>query len=209
MKFNINNLDSTLIDILKEIGNIGSGNAATALAKILDKKVDMKVPKVNILDFNDIPDILGGAEKTVVGIYFQMEGDVLGNILFMLNVESAKNLVDIIFNRTNCKEELDEMDISALSEIGNILAASYVNSLSILTKLNFKISIPSTSIDMAGAILSVPVIQFGQHGDKVLFIETEFLEGEKLVSGDLFLIPDIESYETLLKSLGVSYDEFN
>lgn len=209
MKFNINNLDSTLIDILKEIGNIGSGNAATALAKILDKKVDMKVPKVKILDFNDIPDILGGAEKTVVGIYFLMEGDVLGNILFMFNVESAKNLVDIIFNRTNCKEELDEMDISALSEIGNILAASYVNSLSILTKLNFKISIPSTSIDMAGAILSVPAIHFGQHGDKVLFIETEFLEGEKLVSGDLFLIPDIESYETLLKSLGVSYDEFN
>lgn len=209
MKFNINNLDATLIDILKEIGNIGSGNAATALAKILDKKVDMKVPKVNILDFNDIPEILGGAEETVVGIYFLMEGDVLGNIMFMLNVESAKNLVDIIFNRVNSKEELDEMDISALSEIGNILAASYVNSLSVLTKLNFKISIPSTSIDMAGAILSVPAIHFGQHGDKVLFIETEFLEGEKLVSGDLFLIPDIESYETLLKSLGVSYDEFN
>jgi len=204
MNFDINNINSVVIDVFKEVGNIGSGNAATALAKIIDKKVDMNVPKVSILDFIDIPEVLGGAETEVVGIYFIMEGDITGNIMFLLDYESATNLVSMIFNREPNKNKLDEMDISALSEIGNILAASYVNSLSVLTKLNLKISVPFINIDMAGALLSVPAIQFGQHGDRVLFIETEFIENEKLVSGDLFLIPDLDSYEVLLKSLGVS-----
>ena len=203
MKLNLNNLNSTLLDVLKELGNIGSGNAATALALMLDKRVDMQVPQVKILEFKEVAGILGDDEIPVVGIYFEMEGDIEGNIMFILNLSSAKNLVDMLFRRCEGNLELDDMDISALSEVGNILSASYINSLSTLTGLTLKISVPSICIDMAGAILSVPAVQFGHIGDNVIFIETQFEEDDRKVTGDLFLIPKLESFEKILDSLGV------
>lgn len=200
---NINNMNSMLLDVLKELGNIGSGNAATALAKMIDKKVDMEVPKVKILEFKDVTEVLGGGDTPVSGIYFQMDGDVIGNILFVLDITSSKKLVEMIFKRAEIDDVLDEMGMSVLSEIGNILAASYVNSLSSLTGLSVKISVPSINIDMAGAILSVPAIQFSHLGDNVLFIETQFQENGEKVIGNLFLIPEMDSFDKILKSLGV------
>lgn len=196
-------VDDITIDVLKELGNIGSGNAATALATLISKKVDMDVPQVKILDFKDVPKILGGEEVPVVGIYFEMSGEIIGNIMFVLSLESGKNLTNILFNKKNNSMELDEMDMSALSEIGNILASSYINSLSALTGLKLTISVPSLATDMAGAILSVPAIQYGHIADHVLFIETQFQEGDKKVTGNLFMIPEIDSFKKLLKSLGV------
>lgn len=206
MSLNLDDVNGIVVDILREIGNIGSGNAATSLAKMIDKKVDMKVPKVQIIDATQVDEILGGAEIPVCGIYFMMHGEIEGNIMFILNIESANNLLALLLNRANDNPTnmmLSEMDISALSEIGNILAASYINSISKLTNLSISISIPSVNIDMAGAILSVPAVQYSELGDKLLFIETEFIEDNKLVSGDFFLIPDIDSFEILLKRLGV------
>lgn len=203
MSMDIDNLNDVMLDVLKELGNIGSGNAATALATMISKRVDMNVPQVKILEFKDVPKILGGEETPVVGIYFEMTGEIIGNIMFVLSLESAKNLTNILFGRDNSSDEMDEMDLSALSEIGNILASSYINSLSALTGLKLNVSVPSLSIDMAGAIISVTAIQFGYIADNVIFIETEFEEGNNAVSGNLFMIPKIESFGKLLKSLGV------
>ncbi|HHV27257.1 MAG TPA: chemotaxis protein CheC [Tissierellia bacterium] len=203
MAFDVDDINDITIDVLKELGNIGSGNAATALATMISKKVDMAVPQVKILDFKDVPKILGGEEVPVVGIYFEMSGEIIGNIMFVLSLESGKNLTNILFNKKNNSMELDEMDMSALSEIGNILASSYINSLSALTGLKLTISVPSLATDMAGAILSVPAIQYGYIADHVLFIETQFQEGDKKVTGNLFMIPEIDSFKKLLKSLGV------
>ncbi len=114
--------------------------------------------------------------------------------MFILDMKSAINLTDILLNRGN-SEELDEIAVSALSEVGNILASSYVNSLSALTGLKIAVSVPSLAIDMAGAILSVPAIQFGQIADQILFIETVFTEGDNYVKGNLFLLPDMASFE--------------
>lgn len=196
-------LDNVLLDVLREIGNIGSGNAATALATMLDKKIDMEVPQVKILEFNEVSKVLGDAEEPLVGIYFEMSGDIEGNIMFTLDIDSAKNLVNMLFGRIDDTEGMDDMDMSALSEVGNILAASYINSLSTMTKLNLKLSVPSVSIDMAGAILSVPAIQFGHFSDHAIFIETQFEEDNRTISGDLFLVPEVDSFDKILKSLGV------
>lgn len=203
MSLDIDNLNNSMIDILKELGNIGSGNAATALATMIEKRVNMKVPQVKILEFKNVSNVLGGEEMPVVGIYFEMSGEIVGNIMFVLNLKSAKNLTNILFNREDNDLNLTEMDMSALSEIGNILASSYINSLSTMTGLKLKISVPSLSIDMAGAILSVPAIQFGYIADNVLFIETQFEEGNNQVKGNLFLIPDINSFEKMLNGFGV------
>lgn len=193
--------DSFIMDVLKEIGNIGSGNAVTALANLLSKKIYMSVPKVRIIDFKDIATILGGEEELIVGIYLNLKEDIEGNIMFTIDIESAINLLKMLLDREVV--ELDEISISALSEVGNILSSSYVNALSALTGLKIAVSVPSLAIDMAGAILSVPAIQFGLVSDKVLFIETVFEEGDNKVKGNLFLLPNIESFEKILSLLGV------
>lgn len=203
MGISIDELNSLQIDVLREIGNIGAGNAATALSKMISKRIDMDVPKVNILEFKDVADIVGGAENEVVGIYFKVTGDITGSIMFLLDKVSAKMLTNFLMDRNEDNTELNEMDFSALQEVGNILAGSYLSSLAALTNLKLIVSVPSLALDMAGAILSVPVILFGQVGDKVMFIETDFNEGTKHVKGNFFLIPDEDSFEILLKSLGV------
>ncbi|HHV38651.1 MAG TPA: chemotaxis protein CheC [Tepidimicrobium sp.] len=199
----VENLNAMMIDILGEIGNIGSGNAATALAGMLSKRVDMNVPVVKILEFKDVAGVLGGEEELVVGIYLDLNKDISGNIMFILDLESAINLSNMLLNRIDTEEDLDDLAMSALSEVGNILASSYVNALGNLTNLNISISVPSLAIDMAGAILSVPAIQFGYISDRVLLIETIFEEGNNSVRGNLFLLPDMTSFEKILSSLGV------
>lgn len=204
MTINIDNLDNIQLDVLREIGNIGAGNAATALAKMLNKKVDMDVPKVKILEFKEVNSILGSAETVVIGILLNVSGDLTGNIMFILERRAARVLVNILMGKPAEEEgEFSEIEYSALKEIGNILAGSYLNALSALTNLTILPSVPEIAVDMAGAILSVPAIAFGNVGDTVLYIETEFLEGSTRVVGDFFLVPDVDSYEILLKALGV------
>lgn len=204
MSIGINDLNNLQLDVLREIGNIGAGNAATALAKMLNKKVDMDVPKVKILEFKEVNDILGGADTEVIGILLSVTGDLTGNIMFILELKAARVLVNILMGMPpEDNTPFSDMELSALKEIGNILSGSYLSALSTLTNLNIMPSIPDIAIDMAGAILSVPAIEFGKVGDTVLYIETEFQEGSTKVVGDFFLVPDVESYDTLLKALGV------
>lgn len=201
----ISNINSFHLDVLKEIGNIGAGNAATALAKLLDKKIDMKVPQIRVMKFSEVSDVLGGAETEVVGILLGVTGDINGNILFVLDLISARRLVNILMgNPVNQEITFDSMECSALQEIGNILAGSYLSSLSNLTNLKILSDIPGLAIDMAGAILSVPTIEFGKSSDTALYIENEFLYGSDSVIGDFFLVPDEASYIRLLKALGVA-----
>ncbi|MDF2986658.1 MAG: chemotaxis protein CheC, inhibitor of methylation [Eubacterium sp.] len=204
MTISFDELNNIQMDVLKEIGNIGAGNAVTSLAKMIDKKVDMAVPKVKILGFDKVSQILGGEEMIVVGILLSVTGDMTGIMMFVLDTYAARQLVNILLgNQETQSLEFDELELSALKEIGNILTASYLNALAGLTNLKILPSVPQLAIDMAGAILSVPAIEFGKVGDSVLYIETEFSEGITKVFGDFLLIPDVDSYEVLLKALGV------
>lgn len=204
MSVDVENLNEFMIDVLKELGNIGAGNAATSLATITSKKINMDVPNVKILEFKDLSEMLGGEENLIAGIYFELSGDILGNIMFALDISSSINLTKILFNRDEKKEDLDEMDMSALAEVGNILASSYVNALSSLTNLNIVISVPSVCLDMAAAILSVPAIQSGYVSDHALLIENVFEEGDKNVEGNFFFLPVLDSFQKILHTLGVS-----
>ncbi len=203
MTISFDELNNIQMDVLREIGNIGAGNAVTSLAKMIDKKVDMAVPKVKIMGFDKVSQILGGEEIIVVGILLSVTGDLTGNMMFILDNYAARQLVNILLGSDSTSLQFDEMELSALKEIGNILTGSYLNALSGLTNLRILPSIPELAIDMAGAILSVPAIEFGKVGDSVLYIETEFSEGITKVFGDFLLIPDVDSYEVLLKALGV------
>ncbi|MBE5834159.1 MAG: chemotaxis protein CheC [Butyrivibrio sp.] len=198
-------LSSQYFDVLKEIGNIGAGNATTALAQMMGGKIDMSVPQVKLLDFKDVGDMMGGAEQIMAGIYLKVEGDIDGSIMFLLEQSSARHLVSkmMMQEETDTDEPLDEIQMSALKEVGNIIAGSYLNSLAQMTNLKMIPSVPYLAIDMAGAILSVPAIEFGVMGDSMLLIETQFFDEIKL-SGYFILLPDLEGYAKILKALGIS-----
>jgi chemotaxis protein CheC len=197
-------LEDFQLDVLKEVGNIGAGHAATALSTLLNKPIDMLVPKVHMLPFEEICDSIGGAETVVLAIFLRVEGDAPGNMFFILNLESAKNMLRHLVGIAELDEDsYTDLEISALNEIGNILAGSYLSSLADFTRLNMSPTVPSLAIDMAGAILSYGLLQFGHMGDHAMLIDTKFLEGENEVQGHFFLIPDPDSFGKIFKALGV------
>ena len=207
-KIDLNNLDSVQRDILKEIGNIGAGNATTALAKLINSKVDMKVPAVQLVDLSDIAAIIGQEETVMAGILLLLEGDINGMMMFILDIPSARSLVNNIMgihidgSDREDENEFTPMETSALNEVGNIITGAYLNSLSTMTNLMIYPTPPQLTVDMASAILSVPAVEFGINGDKILLIQSQFFDEVEL-NGYFILIPDLESYTKILTSLGI------
>ena len=205
-KIDLENMESVQFDVLREIGNIGAGNATTALSKLLDARIEMRVPKVNLAGFSEITGIIGDEEQVMVGILLSLEGDVNGMMMFLLDTDSAGKLVSAVLKRDEAGEtdiyDFDELELSALNEIGNIITGAYLSALSDLTKLTIVSSVPTLQVDMAGAILSIPAIEFSKIGDKVLLIETQFDE-ESNINGYFLLVPELESYDVILSSLGL------
>lgn len=197
-----NNLNDLQRDALKEICNIGTGNAATALSQLLNRKVDISVPAVNIISFNTIMDKFG-YEELAFGVILRVLGDTPGSILLLFNKESVINVVEIL---TGCKEEeISELGYSVICEIGNIIAGSYMNAISIFTKLNNVPSVPAVCYDMLSAILSTSFIESGQYDEYVLDLETHFTQDDtKEICGNFFYIPSPGSLERILNTLGVN-----
>jgi len=189
-------------DVLKELGNIGAGNATTALAQMMQCKVDMSVPQVRLLEFKEMGEMVGGAEVLMAGIYLGIEGDITGSIMFLLEKQAARHLVNKLMGMEIEGEEFSEMEFSALKEVGNIITGAYLNSLSSLTNLVIYPSVPDLTVDMAGAILSVPAIQFGELGDKMLLIQTQFFD-DMILDGYFILVPNLDSYSRILSALGL------
>lgn len=197
----------TYFDVLKEIGNIGAGNAMTALSQMLQCKVDMKVPQVKLLEFKEVGALMGGEEQIMACVMLSVEGDITGNMMFMIETSSARRLINKMmmgFEQPG-DAEFSEMELSAMQEVGNIITGAYLNSIASLTNLTIYPSPPSLTIDMAGAILSVPAIEFGALGDKLLLIQSQFFD-EAQIDGYFILIPDLDSYAKILSSLGLSVD---
>lgn len=189
-------------DVLREIGNVGASNASAALAQLLGRRVEVHVPKVKLLDFHNIGKAIGGEEQIMAGIYLRVEGQINGSMLLMLKKQAAARVAGILMGNPDRdpKAELSEIECSALSEVGNIVTSAYLNAISALTGLKTLPSVPSLCVDMAGAILSVPAIEFGMMCDKLLLIENRF---SGTTDGYLVLVPDIDSYDRMLEALGM------
>ena len=192
------------IDVLREIGNIGAGNAATSLAMMLGQTVDMEVPNVNLMDFDAVRHAMGGAEAMTFGVLVPLHGDVDGMIMFLLDKDFAHLILNILMGGMyQSFDDMDEMAFSAIQEVGNILAGAYVNSIAELTGLRIEVDCPSVSVDMAGSLLSVPIIRFGEVGDSVLLIEETFKSNEESVKSNMILFAEIESLNLILSKLGI------
>lgn len=201
---NYDELNDVQIDVLREIGNIGAGNAATALSTILDERVEISLPRVRITDFDTAVNALGGAETMTVGVLVNFSGEANGMIMFLLNMEDAKAIMSILIqDEGDDNGQLSELKLSAIKEIGNILGSSYINSISTLTGLTITISIPYIAIDMAGALMSVPIIEFGSVGDKVMFIEECFSAEENNLTSNIIMFAEIETLKIIMERLGL------
>lgn len=206
-KFSFDNVNSMYIDVLRELGNIGAGNATTAIASMLNLTIDMKVPNVELKAVEDLGTAICPEEEIIVGIFLEVQNDISGSMMFLMRLQSAHYLVDRLMGGMGGEKgenEFSEMELSAMKEIGNIIAGSYLSALSTMTNLVITPSVPYIAVDMAASILSVPAIQFGQFGDNALLIETEFGD-DVMIEGYFILLPDEDSYDKILQSLGISF----
>jgi chemotaxis protein CheC len=198
--------DGTLA-LLAEIGNVGAGHAATALSVLVQDRVSISVTETRVCSFQEIPAIVGGDEVLTAAVLLRLDGDVTGDMMFLLPVPSAKRLVQRMFGGAaeTPGEDFSEMELSALAEAGNILGGSYVTAVSSLTGLRLVQSVPAVALDMAGAILGTVLTDTGQTADYAVVIRTSIRQGGADVDGHLFLLPDPPSVQTLFGALGWTY----
>ena len=198
----LKSVSAKYMDVLKEIGNIGAGNATTALASMLQCRIDMNVPEVKLIEVDELTESFGGAQRVMTAIFLEVEGDITGNIIFLLEQGSAKFLVSKLMGM-EVSDDFGEMELSCIKEISNIIAGSYLNSLSTLTNLKIYPSVPHLQMDMVETILHTPAKENTKANDQILFIQTEFKDDIQL-GGYFVMIPDTESYGKILGALGIT-----
>lgn len=199
-------LSALQIDALREAGNIGAGNAAIALSQMVQKKVGLSTPKASLMRLTDVPELVGGPEAPVAGVYLNVSGDCSGSILLLLEEDSAGRLAGLMVPSEMDAPEMTVVKKSALQETGSILSASYLNALGQLTGLLFKPSVPGFAMDMAGAILDYVLVDLGASEDYVLVVETDFVVSGVKILGHLVLFPDLGTLSKILERLGVPFD---
>ncbi len=201
-----NQFNAFEMDILREIANIGAGHAATALAEMLSHQIPMEVPELRITPAEQLAGSFSSPEAEVVGILMDISGDIEGMLMYIIEKDFCHTLLQVLLNKSiNSFSEVDEMDISALTEIGNIVAGAYVGALAEMTGLALRISPPSLALDMVGAILNYPAQLYGSMSDQVLSIEDRFGKEDEQVSCHLLIMPHPDSLNKMLSQLGVQY----
>lgn len=200
----IDELNEIHLDVLREIGNIGAGNAATSLSQMLDSEINMSVPKVRILDISDAATALGGPENPVIGILAKISGEIEGLMMFIVGQSFAGAVLESLLGEKQVSyAALTEMQLSAISEIGNIMISAYLGSISTLSQMSIKSSVPAIAVDMAGALLSVPAIEMRTVSDKIIFIQEDFLSSKNDITSNMMLIPSMDSLDRLMQKLGI------
>ncbi|MEI3604619.1 chemotaxis protein CheC [Pseudogracilibacillus sp. SE30717A] len=199
-------------DVLREIGNIGAGNATTSMSKLINKQVMMEIPSVEVMTINEMMEVIGGPEKLIVAILFRIRGEITGTVYFVLTIEEAEDLIRQMTMDTSIKlmlnEEIDEIALSTLQEIANILTGSYLSALADMTNLNMTTTVPYLSIDMAAATLVTGLVELSEVTDYAIIIDTKITGNkvEESAKGHFLLIPDPTSIPKLFASLGTEYE---
>ncbi len=193
------------LDVMKEIGSIGTSHAATSLSKMLQKEIRITIPQVSILGYEEAVDRIGDMEQIVAATLVKMSGDVDGLMLFLFNLDFANTVLEKMIGESYSGfETMDELANSALTEIGNIIICSYINAFSQLVNVDIELSVPSATINMLGGILTVPIAEYGYETDKLMYCNADFVMDGKNLSDWLLMLPDIRSLNEILTKLGVS-----
>ncbi|WP_373263694.1 chemotaxis protein CheC [Hungatella hathewayi] len=192
------------LDVMKEISSIGTGHAATALSKLLSKEIRITIPEVSILGYDQAVERIGSMEEVVAATLVKMGRGVDGLMLFLFDLNLANTLWEkLLGKRYDDFLEMDELASSALEEVGNIIICSYINAFAQLVGLDIDLSVPSSTVNMLGGILTVPIAEMGYETNKLMYINAEFVVEGKVLSDWLLMLPDIRSLNDILERLGV------
>ena len=205
---NYDELSSLELDTLKEIGSIGTGNAATSLSALIGKPVRIQTPEVRIMGYNEAIEWIGGPEEITAGVLVGMSGQISGIMLSVQQLEFVNLVLDSMLDRSvEDYMELQELESSALTEVGNIMISTFINALSGLAGIDIELTVPAFTVDMQGAILAVPMAEYGGQSDYIMTIGGNFICNGKEIPCRLLLSPDIRSLNFLLRKLGVDSGE--
>ena len=198
-------LNSLELDTLREIGSMGTGNAATSLSEMLQREVHITLPEVRIMEYNEAIEWIGGPEAITAGVLVKMGGQMNGIMLSCQPIEFVNIVLESVMGESVTDyNQLEEMENSCLGEVGNIMISSFINALSGLSGMDITLTVPALTVDMQGAILAVPMAEYGGQSDYLMTIGGNFVCDDKQVPCRLLMSPDIRSLNSLLRKLGVS-----
>ena len=201
---NYDQLSSLELDTLKEIGSIGTGNAATSLSALIGKAVRIQMPEVRIMEYNEAIEWIGGPEEITAGVLVGLGGQISGIMLSVQQLEFVNLVLESMLGKgVGEYMELREMEYSALTEVGNIMISTFINALSGLAGIDVELTVPAFTVDMQGAIMAVPMAEYGGQSDYIMTIGGDFVCNGKQIPCRLLLSPDIRSLNFLLRKLGV------
>lgn len=204
---NYDQMNSMELDVLREIGSIGTGNAATALSSLLNTKVSMELPEVAIMDYNEAILKMGGPERIVAGVMSRIKGEIDGIMLYTQELDAINMMLEgVLGKKIENFFEMSELEVSAIIEVGNIIISSYTNALTTLADIKTSLSVPGISINMLGGILTVPMAEYGYETNKILTIGGKLSMGEKELKSNLILLPDLKSLNHIFEKLGIKND---
>lgn len=205
---NYNELNSLELDTLREIGSIGTGNAATSLSQLLGETVRITLPEVRIMEYNEAIEWIGGPEEITAGVLVRLSGEINGIMLSVQKLDFTNLILSHMMEKTVEEyQELQELEQSALVEVGNIMISSFINAISGLAWISIDLTVPAFTVDMQGAILTVPMAAYGGQSDYIMTIGGNFICNDMQVPCRLLLSPDIRSLNFLLHKLGVTDGE--
>jgi chemotaxis protein CheC len=192
------------IDVLREIANIGSGNAASSLSRMIGHSVNIAIPDIGIMGFDAAYEALGGPETVMVGTLLFLSGGISGMMMFLLPIDVVCDLVNMLmFTDIKSHDEIDEMGYSVINEVSNIMSASFVTAIADMTEMMIDISPPEATLDMLGSIMSVPSSFFAEISDSIMLMKNELEIAGKKTSANVLLLPDMPSLGKLMSSLGI------
>ena len=200
------NLNDTQLDVMREIGNIGAGNACTALSGLIGTPIDMSVPRVQLLGIDSTSDYLGGDDKEVLGIRIDVKADLTGMMYHIVNKRFAERLINTFYEKKlDTIKSIDEMDMSVISEMGNITSGAYANALATLSGYVVDIGTPTPGGYSISEILKVPIETFGEVGDKILVVDVQFIIDSEKLTSNMILVLEKDSLHRLFDKLGVEH----
>ena len=200
------NLNDTQLDVMREIGNIGAGNACTALSGLIGTPIDMSVPRVQLLGIDSTSDYLGGDDKEVLGIRIDVKADLTGMMYHIVNKRFAERLINTFYEKKlDTIKSIDEMDMSVISEMGNITSGAYANALATLSGYVVDIGTPTPGGYSISEILKVPIETFGDVGDKILVVDEQFIIDSEKLTSNMILVLEKDSLHRLFDKLGVEH----
>lgn len=198
------NLNEIQFDVLREIGNIGAGNACTALSVLLGTTIDMSVPSIQLLGFDDTSDYLGGPDTEVLGVKIDVTDDLEGMMFHIVNKKFAERIINTFYEKKlESFASIDEMDSSVISEMANITSGAYANSIATLTGLLVNIGTPNQQANTVKEILRIPLEAFAKAGDKILVVDEQFIIDKEQITSNMILVLENDSLKKLFEKLGV------